>query len=175
MAFGRGYRSRLELDSQPTSVRWVRAHTEDVLRGWSAPDALVEDAVLVVSELATNAVQHAAGVPAEACTGQRGTESRFAVGLWTANSGLIVAVYDEVRRPPVQQKSSLESDGGRGLALVDALSARWGYAYLPQGYGKLVYAVLSPPGQGDTTVALTEPALQRLLTADAGLSAAVSA
>ncbi|MFJ5608119.1 ATP-binding protein [Streptomyces sp. NPDC093221] len=175
MTFGRGYQSRLELDSQPTSVRWVRAHTEGVLRSWSAPEALVENAVLIVSELATNAVQHAADDSAEACDGGHGTGSRFAVGLWMADSGLVVAVYDQMRRPPVQQKSSLESDGGRGLALVDALSARWGYAYLSQGYGKLVYAVLSPPGQGDTTVALMEPTLQRLLTADAGLLAAVSA
>lgn len=48
--------SRLELSCEPSAARWARVHAEDVFRQWSIPDAPAGDALLIVSELVTNAV-----------------------------------------------------------------------------------------------------------------------
>jgi anti-sigma regulatory factor (Ser/Thr protein kinase) len=169
MTSSTGYKSRLDLASQPTAVHWARVHTEDVLRGWALPDFLVEDAVQVVSELAGNAVRHAGSDTGRGTEGEPLAASRFTVGLWIADCGLIIAVHDQERRPPVRQEASPESESGRGLALVDALSASWGYAYPSSESGKFVYAVLSPP-EGESTAAQPEREWQ-----NAGVPAAVTA
>src|SRR6266498_876611 len=54
---------RLELAALPNAVRYARLHTADTLRAWGLA-ALDEPARLVVSELVTHAVTHAAPPPA---------------------------------------------------------------------------------------------------------------
>lgn len=46
------------LADTPNAVGWARKHTRDVLRCWQAPPDLIDAALLVVSELATNAIRH---------------------------------------------------------------------------------------------------------------------
>jgi len=50
-------------------------------------------------------------------------------------------VEDGSERPPQLGASSPSSDGGRGLVLVDALAAGWGWEERPGG--KLVWAEIS--------------------------------
>jgi anti-sigma regulatory factor (Ser/Thr protein kinase) len=94
------------------------------LEGWGA-DALVDDAVLLVSELVTNAVLHA------------GTDIEVALHL--EGGCLRVDVRDgDPRAPSVRHYSTL-SGTGRGLALVDQLARRWSIDPSPDGTGKTVW------------------------------------
>jgi serine/threonine-protein kinase RsbW len=173
MASSTGYQSRLDLASQPTAVHWARVHTEDILRSWSVPESLVENAVLIVSELASNAVRHAGALEG---TGDDSPEvPRFTVNLWTSDRRLIIAVYDQDRRPPIRREASLESETGRGLTLVDALSERWGYSYPSHTSGKLVYALLPMSEPDETRAELHDLRLEGRSSNKAGAPSAVSA
>jgi len=51
--------SELTLAATPNAVAWARRHTVEVLQRWRFPAEGIEVARLLVSELATNAIQHA--------------------------------------------------------------------------------------------------------------------
>lgn len=89
----------------------------------------LDEALLVASELVTNAVR-ATGL--------------VAVQLRVAGPSLYVEVWDNM--PGVPEVKCLEADaeGGRGLHLVEALATRWGVCH-PQSGGKVVWAELSLP------------------------------
>ena len=74
-----------------------------------------EDAALAAGELFANAVRH--GPPA----------GRVLVGycLWQRGARLVVADGGGPGAPRLRPRTSLE-EGGRGLYVVDALTARWG-------------------------------------------------
>jgi anti-sigma regulatory factor (Ser/Thr protein kinase) len=84
----------------------------------------LEDALLVVTELVTNAVLHGRGVPV--------------LRLRTGAARLRIEVSDESPRPPKRRTSG--ADGGWGLALVDRLAADWGV--VRAGRGKVVWCEL---------------------------------
>ena len=89
---------------------------------------LVGDAVLVVSELATNAVVHARTPFEVTLSGSDGTvEVAVTDGLWTA--------------PPLRGNHDVDT-GGRGLILVEGYSHAWGVRPTSDG-GKSVWASLS--------------------------------
>ena len=85
-------------------------------------------AVLIASELATNAVQHAA--------------SSFVVEVDLRDDAVRVAVRDRsVEGIGVQHEALNHEESGRGLSLVGALSRTWGVRATPRG--KVVWAELS--------------------------------
>ena len=87
---------------------------------------LVDDARLVVTELATNAIVHAG--------------SRFSVLAHFHESGVRLSVRDSSPvRPTVRPGDSLAASG-HGLHLVAALSAEWGIEVTADG--KTVWADL---------------------------------
>jgi anti-sigma regulatory factor (Ser/Thr protein kinase) len=97
------------------SVRAAREYVRAALASWDCGD-LAEVAVLLTSELVTNAVVHA------------GTALRLAVSYdWPE---LVVEVSDGSELPvtePGRRSSPVAPDvGGRGLLLVEFLAARWG-------------------------------------------------
>ncbi len=108
------------LDAAALSAQRAR----DVMRGVCA-DALVsppltETALLLVSEIVTNAVVHGSGRPV--------------LDIDVAPEVLRVTVTDESAATPRMEQQSLMSEGGRGLMLVDALATRWGTnRHLPTG------------------------------------------
>jgi anti-sigma regulatory factor (Ser/Thr protein kinase) len=115
--------------STATAVRHARRFVADTLRDWGRADAL-DVALLVVSELATNAVRHA--------------RSEFTISLTRTPDGVRVAVGDAVvSEPPEPRTATLHEPHGRGLLLVRELSARWGHELLPDG--KLVWAEVGEP------------------------------
>lgn len=73
---------------------------------------LVEDVRLVVTELATNAVEHA--------------RTSFILTLSMANSAVRVGIVDESTSAPVACTPLDTDTSGRGLLLVDRLSQAWG-------------------------------------------------
>jgi anti-sigma regulatory factor (Ser/Thr protein kinase) len=82
--------------------------------------------VVVATELATNAVLHA--------------RSDFVVALRASVDGLHISVEDRSTAAPVLRNDGSEGFSGRGLVLVDAMSALWGTA--PTARGKAVWAEL---------------------------------
>jgi anti-sigma regulatory factor (Ser/Thr protein kinase) len=87
---------------------------------------LAEDAMIVVSELATNAVRHAG--------------SGLAVTLSSTPVGVRITVTDSSGQLPAVHRAAPAEGGGRGLHLVDQLANRWGVA--PGPAGKTVWAEL---------------------------------
>ncbi|WP_254792736.1 SpoIIE family protein phosphatase [Streptomyces sp. CC77] len=123
----RPIRARWAVWRLPDAVMHARRFTARTLRSWSA-DGSVDMALLVVSELVTNAVAH--------------TRGEVRLDLTLAGDRLRIAVNDTSPRAPVRAASTdWEATGGRGLLLVEAVSASWGS--LPLGGGKQVWAELT--------------------------------
>jgi anti-sigma regulatory factor (Ser/Thr protein kinase) len=123
-------RASLELTGAPSDPRRARVWLTDLGTAWGLEvgGELLDDAVLVASELVENAVRHAPGA------------GRLRVELRA--SRLSIAVVDGSPHPPVlvpAQAATLR--GGRGVAVVDALARAWGHGPHPGG-GKVVWAVL---------------------------------
>ncbi len=117
------------LPSTPYSVQLARFYVRAALAHHELGD-YAEDAEMVTSELVTNAIEHA-GAP------QFGLEL-----IRLADSGAVaVIVTDPSPTPPVRRKVSMDGEHGRDLAIVNALSARWGWR--PEDPGKTVYAILA--------------------------------
>jgi serine/threonine-protein kinase RsbW len=129
-------RFRRSFAGQPAQVAHARQFVEAALAGCPA----VADAILLTSELATNAVQHSA-------TGRGGA---FIVAISHAPGRVRVTVTDggSATRPAVAPEADGLDIGGRGLLLVNALAQRWGYAGEPghAGAGNGACAGAEPSG-----------------------------
>ncbi|MEU6776080.1 SpoIIE family protein phosphatase [Streptomyces sp. NPDC046759] len=113
----------------PEAVRHARRFTRRTLRTWGVSPDTLETALLVVSELVTNALVHTGG--------------QVRLDLSLVNHRLRLAVADASPRSPVKPTSiGWEATGGRGILLVEAVSAAWGT--LPVSGGKQVWADLVP-------------------------------
>lgn len=110
--------------------RDARRFVGRVLQGWGRLD-LVDDAALVVAELATNAVLHA--------------QSAFEVTLTRFDGVVRIAVQDASSIVPEVRQADPTATSGRGMFLVAALATRWGCDPTPDG--KRVWAELA--GAGD--------------------------
>ncbi|GGL39508.1 ATP-binding protein [Streptomyces anthocyanicus] len=126
------------LSSTRRGARLARLLTVSQLRSWSAPQDLTERVELVVAELAANAVLHG-HVP--------GRSFRLTLVFDAAACHLRVDVTDPrgdrwPQAGPVDATpEALLRTGGRGLALVDALTDRWETLAFPPS-GKTVRAEL---------------------------------
>lgn len=122
----RPIRARWAVWRLPDAVMHARRFTARTLRSWSA-DGSVDMALLVVSELVTNAVAHTRGSAA-------GPHPRRGPAAHRRQRHL-------TPRPVRAASTDWEATGGRGLLLVEAVSASWGS--LPLGGGKQVWAELT--------------------------------
>jgi hypothetical protein len=52
----------------------------------------------------------------------------------------VVLVWDASPLPPVPMRAGAESENGRGLVLVEVVSARWGWYFPSDVSGKVVWA-----------------------------------
>ncbi|WP_020669854.1 ATP-binding protein [Amycolatopsis nigrescens] len=112
------------LDTHPSAAATARRAVGDALRVFGMSDELVDDLLLVTSELVTNAVEHSAGVDH--------------LELAIDRDALLVRVYDRGPGLPAIRLSAPGSARSRGLRLVDALATGWGYAEYEGG--KYVWA-----------------------------------
>ena len=108
----------LTLGALADAVPLARAHLRQLLSGWGRAE-LSPDASVVVSELVTNAVA--------ASRERRLAAAPVLVWLGSDSCCLLLAVADVSPRPPVRLNLGPDAEGGRGLALVEALSSRWGW------------------------------------------------
>lgn len=120
------------LRASSASPRAARDFAATTLRRWGLA-ALCEDAAVIVSELVTNAVRH----------GEAGEQY---VRLTLARQGALVVciVADACAGEPSMRDSDDDSENGRGLHVVEALSRIWGWTPLPDR-GKAVWAALTIP------------------------------
>ena len=119
------------------AVRLARQVTRDVLARWRL--AHMEDtAVLLVSELVTNAVRHARDTYA------------IALDLEFGESGLRIEVQDADPCWPHRRTPGRLDESGFGLVLVNALADMWGVR--DTATGKAVWAELDArhPGEPET-------------------------
>jgi serine/threonine-protein kinase RsbW len=147
MAPSPGYQSRLDLTCEPSAARYARSHTRAVLQKWGVAEEITGDALTIVSELVANAVRHAGreAEPDDPADG-RPKARTCGVSLCIARPHLYIAVHDESRQPPVRRPAADDSESGRGLELVAALSeGEWGWASPAALPGKLVWACLRLP------------------------------
>lgn len=115
-------RAAASFDPVGRSVATARSFVRDTLQGWGFAD-IVDDAVVLTSELVTNAVVHA-GTSAD-------------VLCLRSDEGVRIEVADRYpeREIPLQATAvnmgSPDREGGRGLQLCAALAGRWGVDYSP--------------------------------------------
>ncbi|MFF5390476.1 ATP-binding protein [Streptomyces sp. NPDC013012] len=148
--------SELTLAATPNAVAWARRHTVDILQRWCFPDEGIEVARLLVSELATNAIQHAHPTKTSEAAGHSVGIATIVLMLWPTDGGIILAVSDPNPRPPAPRASDASATGGRGLVLIQTMANRWGYSPTQRQPGKIVWAevparpssTLGEPGSG---------------------------
>jgi two-component sensor histidine kinase len=103
----------------PESARAAREFTLATLREWHL-DALIEDAVVIASELATNAIRHGTSAATGDAIGD--AESGCVELSWCLQaSRLICVVTDQTGTPPVLAAGGPDAESGHGLQIVGAL------------------------------------------------------
>jgi anti-sigma regulatory factor (Ser/Thr protein kinase) len=132
--------SYLELGAYPTAVPCARLHARLVVTEWGL-EAFADAAELVVSELVTNAVRAAYGLMRSTYDGRR-RAGLPPVRLWLQSDRrcVVVMVWDGSDEMPQRAAPQVESQGGRGLWLVEARSDEWGAFKREHSTGKVVWA-----------------------------------
>lgn len=110
----------LELPDTPSSVALARAFVVSNLEYWSAPGPAIEEARLLVSEMTTNALHPNHAFHPDAAR----------IGLQISSGPddrLRIEVRDHNPKVPEMRNPSADDENGRGLIIIDALSADWGH------------------------------------------------
>ncbi len=150
--------------AEPIMVSEARRMAADTFGRWGLDHEQAELACLLVSEVVTNVVLHAALSPSprralvfESAVGSGSaaaglddswelapfddapisTGSEFTVRLRRGESAIWVEVFDSDLRLPRIRSAGENDEGGRGLYLVDQLASRWGSR--PTKDGKAVW------------------------------------
>jgi anti-sigma regulatory factor (Ser/Thr protein kinase) len=122
------------LPCAPASVAVARQRLAADLMAAGIFDGAVRDAVLVVSELLSNAIRHARPLP--------GANVQLA---WALDNDVVEVAVSDGGAPtsPMPTHASLSSLGGRGLDIVEYLARTWGIR--TDDAGLTVWAVLAAP------------------------------
>ncbi|MFC8428604.1 ATP-binding protein [Streptomyces sp. NPDC057253] len=126
------------LPSEPASVSAARTYVLSTLAEWGLPSATdaAETVRLIVSELATNAVQHTFG-----------QSPTFTVDIeLDRDEQLRIGVTDSHPRFPRRLPAAVQQDNGRGMVIIRWLAAECG--------GKLK---VRPTREGGKTVSIELP------------------
>jgi anti-sigma regulatory factor (Ser/Thr protein kinase) len=120
------------LPCTPASVSVARQHVTDDLAAAGIFRGTICDAVLVVSELLSNAILHAR--PRE--------DAQFLV-TWLIDGAVLEVAVSDGGGPtrPRQVHPSVSSLGGRGLGIVEHLATTWGVR--DDHDGQTVWAILT--------------------------------
>jgi hypothetical protein len=137
-------RSFLELGSYESAPGCARRHATGIVAEWSLGQH-AELTRLIVSELVTNSV---------VAVRKRSWTELPPVRLWVLGdaSRVNLLVWDALPCPPRPRTASQEDENGRGLFIVQELSAAWGSYLPPDSYypehagGKVTWAIIGPQG-----------------------------
>lgn len=133
--------SYLELGALPAAVPCARLHARQVLWEWRIGE-LAETAEAIVCELVTNAVRASQDLADDRHAGRR----PFGVPavrllLFSDRRRVMIQVWDGHHQIPVLQAADPDAESGRGLLLVEYLSAEWGVLADERSGGKVVWAL----------------------------------
>lgn len=128
---------RVDLASDARAAGQARRKVRQVLTGWQLP-SLVDNVVLAVSELVTNAVRY-------------GRPPLFLV-LRRDDTRVRLDVHDADPTEPTRQRPAAgpDAESGRGLDIVAALAVSVGCEQVP-GDGKIIYASFETRGDPGST------------------------
>jgi anti-sigma regulatory factor (Ser/Thr protein kinase) len=114
--------STMAVPHGPAGVGEARQRLRKELHDCGAPDPVVDDAVLILSELLSNAYRHAR--PIEDAEGGLGIRAAW----YLAPDGLLTVEITDGGGPtrPNPSSPSLTARGGRGLGIVGSLCLDWG-------------------------------------------------
>jgi anti-sigma regulatory factor (Ser/Thr protein kinase) len=118
-----------DLPPDPAIVADVRRRTVRWLTEWEL-DELAFTTELVVSELVTNAIRHAAGP--------------IRLRLILTRAALICEVWDGSATAPHLRHPKTTDEGGRGLFLISQFTQRWGSRHTRDG--KIIWTEQSLTG-----------------------------
>jgi anti-sigma regulatory factor (Ser/Thr protein kinase) len=119
---------RRSLPPEPASPRVARELVREACRDWGVDEDMCEDAALVATELVANVVDHA--------------RTSCVVTVSQDDNWLRIEVEDLYPCSiPAPRPVDLTAQRGRGLQVIDGLSAAWGVRELPSG--KSVWAILA--------------------------------
>ena len=122
------HKVQVELPARSTSPRDARRAVSRLLRTAGVDGDQVEDVLLIVSELVTNAIRHA------------GTSVDFVAEL--EPGGIVLRVTDRDAALPRPGSPRLGQAGGWGLHLVEQMATEWGCEPCGNAVGKTVWAEL---------------------------------
>ena len=127
-------RSHLELAALTTAVPYARLHARCMAWEWGLAADQGDAAELIVSELVTNGLKASQGLASPV------------IRLWLGSDGqrILIQVWDGSDELPERTDVGSDSATGRGLMIVDALSADWG-AYR-EADSKVVWALVAREG-----------------------------
>jgi hypothetical protein len=131
------YRDWVELEANRTAPKAARRRLMDDLEEWSLGQFEVS-ATVVLSEIVTNAALASNAVTA--------TAAPPPVKVWLLGGPSVIALlaWDASAEPPVRRCAGDTDESGRGLAIVEGLSAQWGYYPVATG-GKITWAIIDRP------------------------------
>ena len=115
-----GGEAHVTLPGVPSSVRLARQAVASFAAAHGSDEECVDAARLLVSETVTNALVHAG-------------PSEISLELVRLPGRLRIAVSDGTVAPLSRRNVGNDEEGGRGLALLDALATRWGCETDPGG------------------------------------------
>ncbi|MCA1657509.1 MAG: ATP-binding protein [Actinobacteria bacterium] len=121
------------MPAEPASAAAARRHIRELLDAWDAAD-FEDAAVLLTSELVTNALLHA--------------RSAAELHVRLADGRLRVGVTDATPVTPVRKRYGKEAATGRGLLLIETMASAWGTE--PVDGGKVVWFELGGDADAGT-------------------------
>jgi len=135
------HQRRVRLTREPVAAAEARSQVRAAICAWKVP-VDPDIAVLLTSDLVTNAVMHGDG-------------RTVTLAIRCSRSHLRIDLYDTSRSRPMALDEPTVTETAHGLVLIATLSTEWGSFRIP--VGKVVYFTLAflsdlPPG-GDRAAA----------------------
>jgi len=132
-----------------------------MLREWQLEE-MSDPALLLVSELVTNAVQ----ASARQAVRDGGSWPVIGLTLQLTDTAVAVEVWDTSPALPVLQEADPAGEGGRGLVIVDFLADSWGHRAACGG--KVVWCTIAIPAGRNCGSPLSGTAPAPSASADVG-------
>ncbi|MFJ2266349.1 ATP-binding protein [Streptomyces sp. NPDC098085] len=155
--------SSMAVPHGPAGVGQARHRMREQLRGHGVPDSVVDDAVLILSELLSNACRHGRPLGRHTDVGDGDVRAAWRVDR---AGGLTVEVTDGGGPTrPIPATPSVTARGGRGLNIISALAEQWGVR--DSVSGEVTVWVLVSEGHGRMAGVPAVPGLDGLSFADA--------
>ncbi|MCO6005137.1 ATP-binding protein [Actinoallomurus purpureus] len=152
---------RLDLAAVVTAVNCSRVFTKLTLAKWGA-STILDDAVLITSELVTNAVKATGVMEPNPNWSSLGKLNLVGIRLLGFNASIVIEVWDAAPCTPAAKGEDLEAESGRGLNIIAEIAHRWGF--YPTNRGKVVWAELVvPPRSPWLHAAAAEASVQPVL------------